>query len=73
MADNIPELDEIAGLPAVTAPDEIAGAIDERFQALFGLASRGDPAAQRELVRLRLAYLNWAYAGQRGRQGAVPS
>ena len=24
-----------------------------------------DPAAQHELVRLRLAYLNWAYAGQR--------
>lgn len=71
MADRIPELDEITGLPAATAPEEIAGAIEERFQALFGLASRGDPAAQRELVRLRLAYLNWAYSGLRTTQGAA--
>ena len=68
MAYGIPLLNEIVGLPAATAPAEIAGASEERFQALFSRASRGDPVAQRELVRLRLAYLNWAYAGQRWRQ-----
>ncbi len=64
MAQGIPQLNEIVGLPAATAPAEIAGASEERFQTLFRLSSRGDPAAQRELVRLRLAFLNWAYAGQ---------
>ncbi|MDO8341466.1 MAG: hypothetical protein Q7T59_05845 [Candidatus Woesebacteria bacterium] len=67
-------LNEIVGLPAATAPAEIAGASEERFQVLFWHASRGDPAAQRELVHLRLAYLNWAYAGQRvGQSSAHPS
>lgn len=62
MTHGIPRLYEIVGLPAATAPEEIAGASEERFQVLFSHASRGDPAAQRELVRLRVAYLNWAYA-----------
>lgn len=65
IARGIPLLNEIVGLPSATAPAEIAGASEERFLALFRRASRGDPTAQRELVRLRLAYLNWAYAGQR--------
>lgn len=73
MADGIPPLNEIIGLPAATAPAEIAGVSEERFQALFSRASCGDQAAQRDLVRLRLAYLNWAYAGQRGRQCAAQS
>lgn len=63
MAHGIPALNDMIGLPVATAPAEIAGASEERFQALFNRASRGDPIAQRELVRLRLAYLNWAYTG----------
>ena len=73
MAHGIPLLNEIVGLPAATAPAEIAGASEERFLALFSRASRGDSTAQRELVRLRLAYLNWAYAGQRGCQRSALS
>lgn len=63
MAHGIPPLNEIVGLSAASAAVEIAGASEERFQVLVGRASRGDPAAQRELIRLRLSYLNWAYAG----------
>ncbi|NJD34348.1 MAG: hypothetical protein FIA96_05855 [Betaproteobacteria bacterium] len=73
MAEGIPPLNEIVGLPAATAPAEIVGASEERFLALAGRASRGDRAAQRELVRLRLAYLNWAYAGQGARQCPTPT
>ncbi|MDP2135864.1 MAG: hypothetical protein Q8J99_19845 [Sulfuritalea sp.] len=61
----------MVGLPAASAPAEIAGASERQFQALFEKASRGDAAAQRELVRLRLAYLNWAYAGQRLRRNSA--
>lgn len=64
MARVIPPLYEIVDLPAASSPAKIADASEERFHALFSHASRGDPVAQRELVRLRLAYLNWAYAGQ---------
>ena len=35
------------------APARIADAIGERFRALFSHASRGDPAAQREWIRMR--------------------
>ena len=72
MAQAIPPLHaplhEIVDLPAATLPAKIADAIEARMQALFGHASGGDPVAQRELVRLRVAYLNWAYAGQQGRK-----
>lgn len=71
MTDGIPTLNEIVGLPAATTPAEIAGASEERFRALFRRASHGDSAAQSELVRLRLAYLNWAYAGQRAERPAT--
>lgn len=66
-------LHEIVDLPAASPPANIADAIEERFQALFSHASRGDPVAQGELVRLRLAYLNWAYAGQGWKFPAHPS
>jgi len=64
MAQRIPPLNEIVGLPAATSPADIACASERHFLALFDQASRGDPDAQRDLVRLRLAYLNWAYASQ---------
>lgn len=73
MADVIPPLNQIVGLPAASAPAEIAGASEARFQALFSRASRGDQAAQREVVHLRLAYLNWAYVGQNEGQRAALS
>lgn len=58
----------LAKAPAAKPTAKIADASEERFQALFSHASRGDPAAQRELVRLRLAYLTWAYAGRQARK-----
>lgn len=64
MAQAVPPLHEIVDLPVATPPAKIADAIEERFRALFSRASRGDQVAQRELINLRLAYLNWAYAGQ---------
>lgn len=54
-----------AGLSAAGAAVETTGARDACFQALAGLASYGDPAAQSELIRLRLAYLNRTCAGGR--------
>lgn len=64
MAQRIPPLNEIVGLPAATSSADIAYASERHFLVLFEQASRGDPDAQRDLVRLRLAYLNWAYASQ---------
>lgn len=58
---GIPPLNELVGLPAATAAVEIAGASEECFRVLVERASRGDRPAQLELIRLRLAYLNWAY------------
>ena len=68
MAQQIPPLNEIVGLPAATALADVACASERRFQLLIDQASRGDPDAQREVVRLRLAYLNWAYGHQIPRQ-----
>lgn len=64
-------LHQLVDLPAATPPAKVVDAIEERFQALFSHASCGNTAARRELVRLRLAYLNWAYAGQGRHQRAV--
>ncbi|MCM2289603.1 MAG: hypothetical protein NDI67_11295 [Sulfuritalea sp.] len=62
--DALPALNEIVGLPHAAPPEALGYASEQRFQALFRQASDGDPRAQGELVRLRLAYLNWAYAGR---------
>lgn len=62
--DVLPVLNEIVGLPYAAPPEELGHASEQRFKALFRQASAGDPQAQSELVRLRLAYLNWAYAGK---------
>lgn len=60
----LPALNEIVGLPHAAPPEALGHASEQRFQTLFRQASDGDPQAQGELVRLRLAYLNWAYAGK---------
>jgi hypothetical protein len=64
MARLVPPLNEIVGLPAATPLVDVACASERRFEELFGRASLGDRDAQRDLVSLRLAYLNWAYAGR---------
>lgn len=57
-------LNEMVGLPLAAAPEELDAASERHFRVLFNQASQGDMRAQGELVRLRLAYLNWAYAGE---------
>lgn len=60
----LPALNEIVGLPHAAPPEELGHASEQRFQTLFRQASDGDRQAHGELVRLRLAYLNWAYASK---------
>lgn len=55
------QLHELVGLPAATPPLEIACAADQHLAELFKQASGGDANAQRDVVRLRSAYLVWAY------------
>jgi hypothetical protein len=61
----IPRLNEIVGLPLSSSPAEMDRASEEFFQKVLGRASQGDADAQRQLVALRVAYLNWAYANPR--------
>lgn len=63
-ASVIPPLNEIIGLPAASSPAELYCASENCFLKVLGRASLGDSDAQHDLVRLRVAYLNWAYAGQ---------
>jgi hypothetical protein len=60
----IPSLSEMIDLPLAAPAEEIDCAIEERFKSVLARASLGDANAQRELVALRIAYLNWAYASQ---------
>jgi len=60
----VPSLNEMIGLPPATSAAELGCASEKRFQMVLGRASQGDANAQRELVALRVAYLNWAYAGR---------
>jgi len=60
----IPSLNEMIGLPIASSAEELDSASERRFNALRDRASEGDMNAQRELVALRIAYLNWAYASQ---------
>lgn len=59
----VPALDEIVGLPPETPPAELYLASETSFLRVLRSASLGDAEARREVLRLRLAYLNWAYAG----------
>lgn len=66
-------LHEIVGLPPETPPAELHCASERHLRTAFERASRGDKNAHRELIDLRLAYLNWAYANSEGRPaGASP-
>ena len=66
-------LHEILGLPPETPPAELHSASEQSLRAAFEQASRGDMNAHRELVGLRLAYLNWAYANSEGRPAGASS
>lgn len=55
-------LNELVGLPPETSSAELGCAIDRHYQTALDRAMVGDANAQRELVTLRVAYLNWAYA-----------
>jgi len=67
----IPSLNEMIGLPLAASAAELGCASERRFEALRDRASAGDANAQRELVALRIAYLNWAYASRRAEAGRV--
>lgn len=58
----IPPLNEMVGLPSATSPVELDCACEQCFQTLLKRAAHGEANAQDELVRLRVAYLNWAYS-----------
>lgn len=60
----IPPLNEIVGLPPATSPAELDCASEQHFKTLIERAARGEANAQGELVKLRVAYLNWAYLGR---------
>lgn len=62
----IPQLNDIIGLPPAASAAELGHASEKHFQRVYERASLGGIEAQRELITLRVAYLNWAYA----RQGA---
>jgi hypothetical protein len=63
---NVESLLRIVDLPPVADPEDIVRASQSRFASLMEFATQGDEQARHDLVRLRLAYLNWAYAGERG-------
>ena len=66
-------LHEMVGLPPATPPEELHCASEQGLRAAFERASRGDKSAHRELVGLRVAYLNWAYATREaGPAAALP-
>lgn len=60
--ERLESLPQMVGLPAAADPYEIIRASQSRFMLLIQHAAEGDIDARREVVRLRLAYLNWAYA-----------
>ena len=60
----IPPLNEIIGLPPASSIADIGLATERCFQNALDRAIHGDTQAQRELLHLRVAYLNWAYAGR---------
>ncbi len=67
----IPPLNEMVGLPLATSPVELDCASEQYFQTLLRRAAHGETSAQDELVRLRVAYLNWAYLGRKAEEAVV--
>lgn len=60
----IPPLNDIIGLPLAASAAELGHASEKHFQRVYEKALLGGIEAQRELITLRVAYLNWAYASQ---------
>lgn len=57
-------LHQVVCLPPETPASELAHVVEAHFRRAFEKAASGD--AQDELVALRIAYLNWAYARRDG-------
>jgi hypothetical protein len=70
---NFASLAGIVGLPSVADPEEMIQASQSRFASLIEPATQGDEQARRDVLLLRLAYLNWAYAGGRNAAAGVPT
>lgn len=66
-----PLLNEILGLSSAAPEAEVGRASEMCFQFALARASRGDADAQRELLALRIAYLNWAYVNPQFPVGAA--
>ncbi len=62
---SIESLPRIVGLSQTADPEEIWQASQHRFSTLIRNAAQGDDQARKAVIRLRLAYLNWAYGGDR--------
>jgi hypothetical protein len=62
----------LMNLPAQTPPAALVEACAKRFQSALEGAAGGDSKAQRELVALRVAYLNWAYVRQNANPHQFP-
>lgn len=58
-------LQEMLGMRLDARPLDLARHLEEAEDALYEQARRGDQEACCALVRLRLAYLRWAYAERR--------
>jgi hypothetical protein len=54
-------LQEILGVAPDARPHDLAQHLEKTEDALYDRARQGDPGARNALVRLRLAYLQWAY------------
>ena len=57
-------LPEMLGLAADVPPPALVAALERTEASLHDLARRGSREAAAALVRLRLAYLRWAYGNR---------
>jgi hypothetical protein len=58
-------LQEMLGMAPDARPQELAQALERTEDVLHAQARRGNREASSALVRLRLAYLRWAYGAGR--------
>jgi len=58
-------LEEILEMAPDSKPRELASALELTRLTLQREARRGDPEAGQAMLRLRLAYLRWAYGSAR--------
>lgn len=64
-------LNDLLDLPPDSRPLDLARAVEGAEVMLQYQAKRGNQEAGRAMLRLRLAYLNWAYV-LRGQSSALP-